>query len=147
MARRTYTDDQREAALACLAANSGNYKKTEAETGISRATLRGWANGEPGQSPTIATIKEQLRSSFLEQIREVREAASKRMLELIPAETDLHKVAGALKIANDAARLESGEATQRSEVRTVDEDPERQRLARAAAEALEREWEARTPLN
>lgn len=144
---KKYTDDQRIAALASLAANGGNISKTARETGVSRLTLREWQASDLSELPEVTAIKEQLRGSFLEQIREVREAASRRMLELIPEETDLHKVAGALKIANDAARLESGEATQRSEVRTVDEDPERQRLARAAAEALEREWEARTPLN
>ena len=140
-----YTEQEKEAALTLLEANRGNLKKTARETGVSLPTLRDWrAGGKVKPDPIKAA---ELRTSFLEQIREVREAASKRMLELIPAETDLHKVAGALKIANDAARLESGEATQRSEVRTVDEDPERQRLARAAAEALEREWEARAPLN
>lgn len=147
MARRTYTDEERIAALATLAANSGNYRKTARETGISRATLENWQDSELSNAPIIATVKAQVQQSFLEQIREVREAASRRMLELIPTETDLHKVAGALKIANDAARLESGEATQRSEVRTLEQDPERQRLARAAADALNREWEHGSQLN
>ena len=147
MARKTYSDGQRVSALAVLAANSGNYKKTESETRISRATLRQWQNSELSESPTIAIVKSELAASFLDSVRKVREAASARMLELIPNETDLHKVAGALKIANDAARLESGEATNRSEVRHVDEDPERARLARAAADALEREWEQGPTLN
>ena len=147
MARKTYSDGQRVSALAVLAANSGNYKKTEAETGITRATLRQWQNSELSELPIIITLKSELTASFLDSVRKVRESASARMLELIPNETDLHKVAGALKIANDAARLESGEATNRSEVRHVDEDPERARLARAAADALEREWEQSPTLN
>ena len=123
MARKIYSDGQRVSALAVLAANSGNYKKTESETGISRATLRQWQNSELSESPTIVTLKTELAASFLDSVRKVREAASARMLELIPSETDLHKVAGALKIANDAARLESGEATNRSEVSTVERRP------------------------
>lgn len=145
MARKTYTDAEREAALTVLESNGGNLKKTARETGVSLPTLRDWKAGGKAQSDPQKAAE--LAASFLDRVREVREAATVRMLELIPQETDLHKVAGALKIANDAARLESGEATQRSEVRRVDEDPERARLARAAAEALEREWEQPTRLN
>lgn len=147
MARKTYSDEQRVTALACLAANSGNYRKTSRETGISRATLEQWQDSELANEPIIAEIKAHVAASFLASVRQVREAASARMLELIPNEMDLHKVAGALKIANEAARLESGEATNRSEVRHVDEDPERARLARAAADALAREWENPRGLN
>lgn len=142
MPRKTYSDGEREAALTTLKANGGNLKKTSRETGISLPTLRDWKAGGKVQPDPIKA--EELKASFLERVRAVREAASRRMLELIPNETDLHKVAGALKIANEAARLEGGEATQRSEVRNVEEDPERARLARAAAEALEREWENRS---
>lgn len=123
MARKTYTDGQRVSALAILAANAGNYRKTSRETGISRATLEQWQDSELANEPIIAVIKAELTENFLTQIKQVREAASKRMLELIPSETDLHKVAGALKIANDAARLESGEATSRQEVSTVERKP------------------------
>lgn len=118
-----YSDEQRIAALGLLAANAGDISKTSRETKISRDTLRDWRALPVSESPEVASIKERLGSSFLDQIREVREAASKRMLELIPSEMDLHKVAGALKIANDAARLEAGEATSRQEVSTVDRTP------------------------
>lgn len=142
-----YSDEQRVAALAALQANAGNYEKTARETGIDKKTLRKWAGTPLADSPELPVIKQQLTASFLDRVREVREAATARMLELIPQETDLHKVAGALKIANDAARLEGGEATERREVRRVDEDPERARLARAAADALAREWEQQGTLN
>ena len=118
-----YTDPQRIAALGVLAANAGNYEKTMLETKIDKKTLRKWAATPLSQSPEIPVIKAELTENFLAQIKQVREAASKRMLELIPSETDLHKVAGALKIANDAARMESGEATSRSEVSTVERKP------------------------
>ena len=118
-----YTDAQRVAALGVLAANAGNYEKTMLETKIDKKTLRKWAATPLSESPEIPVIKAELTENFLTQIKQVREAASKRMLELIPSETDLHKVAGALKIANDAARLESGEATSRQEVSTVERKP------------------------
>lgn len=144
---KTYTDDQRIAALAALASNGGNLAKTARQTGISRMTLREWQASDLNDLPEVATLKAEFTGSFIEKVKSAREVFIDRMVALAPDEKDMFKLAGAFKIVNDAARLEAGEATQRSEVRTVDEDPERQRLARAAAEALEREWEQRPPPN
>jgi transposase-like protein len=131
--RPTYTPEQRTAALTTLEANRGNIKKTARETGITPPTLRAWRDeGKAEPSPEKAAA---LVDSFLEKVRRVREAAANRLLELIPTETDVHKVAGALKIANEAGRLEAGEPTEVSRVESVQRDlPER--VARAAAEAL-----------
>jgi transposase-like protein len=118
-----YTDDQRIAALGLLSANAGNYEKTAREAKVDKKTLRKWAATPLSDSPELPVIKAQLTASFLDSVKQVREAASRRMLELIPKEMDLHKVAGALKISNDAARLEAGEATSRQEVSTVERKP------------------------
>jgi len=144
---KTYTDDQRIAALAALAANGGNISQTARQTGIPRITLRKWQASELNDLPEVASIKAELTGSFIEKARSARELILDRLVALAPEERDMFKLAGAFKIVNEAARLEGGEATQRSEVRQVDEDPERARLARAAAEALEREWEQGTTLN
>ena len=144
---KTYTDEQRVVALAALAANGGNIAKTSREMGIPRITLRKWQASELNDLPEVATVKAELTGSFIEKTKAAREVFLTRLVALAPEEKDMFKLAGAFKIVNDAARLEAGEATQRSEVRTVDDDPERQRLARAAAEALEREWEGRPPPN
>ncbi len=141
MARKTYTDEQRVGALALLAANSGNIRKTSRETGISRNTLEVWQGSELANEPIVAEVKQQLVGSFIEKAKSARELILDRLVQLAPEEKDMFKLAGAFKIVNDAARLESGEATTRNEVRRVDEDPERARLARAAADALEAQWE------
>jgi transposase-like protein len=44
--RRTYSDDERAAALAALAANGGNVRRTARGLGIPRATLEHWARGD-----------------------------------------------------------------------------------------------------
>ncbi len=42
MAQRRYTDEERAACLASLAANGGNVKKTARECGVPRQTLQRW---------------------------------------------------------------------------------------------------------
>jgi len=50
--RRQYTDEEKATALAALAANGGNVKKTALEIGVPRKTLERWANG--GVHPAVA---------------------------------------------------------------------------------------------
>jgi hypothetical protein len=101
VARRNYTDDQREAALAALLANGGNLTKTEVQTGISRSTLREWRDGIAGQSSAIATLKKEYADSYRDKLKRAREVGLDRMLELIPKEFDLHKVTGAVKVLSE----------------------------------------------
>ena len=127
---KRYVTAEIEAALAVIAVTrkpdgSPNWTRAAQQSRVCVNTLKKWV-ANPDLNPndeTVTMYKTQLAASFLDSVRKVREAASARMLELIPNETDLHKVAGALKIANDAARLESGEATNRSEVTTVERKP------------------------
>jgi hypothetical protein len=144
---KTYSDGERIAALAILAANGGNISQTTRQTGIPRITLRKWQASELNDLPQVATIKAEVTQSFIEKAKSAREVFLDRLVALAPQEKDMFKLAGAFKIVNDAARLEDGQATTRSEVRTLDDDPERARLARAAADALERDWEGTPHLN
>lgn len=118
MAKRTYTDAEREATLTVLKANGGNLKKTSRETGVSLPTLREWkAGGKVRADPIKAAA---LAESYLQRVKAAREAAMIRMLELIPVEGDLFKVTGAVKVLseiamneevlNDALRDEAGAA-------------------------------------
>jgi transposase-like protein len=52
MTQRRYTEEYRASALALLDANAGNAKKTAAELGISRRTLRDWYVRANEHSPT-----------------------------------------------------------------------------------------------
>lgn len=103
MARKAYTNEQREAALACLLANSGNYKKTEAQTGISRATLREWQKGEIAQSSTISTLKKELQEDFLEKLKRTRSRLIDRIYTVAETEGDIFKLSGAFKTVMEAA--------------------------------------------
>jgi transposase-like protein len=101
MARRIYTDEQRETALAVLATNGGNYAKTARETGVDVKTLRKWEKSDVANSPQIPALKKEYAESYREKLRLAREAALSRMLELLPRERDLHKVTGAAKVLSE----------------------------------------------
>lgn len=98
---RRYTDDQKRAALAQLAANHGNLAKTARETGITRNKLREWTSSEISSSPEITTLKKELAESYRAKLKRAREAGLDRMLELLPEERDLHKVTGAVKVLSE----------------------------------------------
>lgn len=98
---KTYTDQDREAVLTVLKANGGNLKKTSRETGVSLPTLRDWkAGGKAKPDPVKAA---ELAASYLDRVKAAREAAMIRMLELIPTESDLFKVTGAVKVLSELA--------------------------------------------
>lgn len=54
--KRSFTDDEIVSALARLQANGGNAKKTAAELGISRTTLRGWAGRHDNKTGTSKRV-------------------------------------------------------------------------------------------
>jgi transposase-like protein len=58
MKPRRYSDDDRAKALAALAANGGELRKTAAELGIPEATLRSWANGTYHPEATQAAARQ-----------------------------------------------------------------------------------------
>jgi transposase-like protein len=62
MARRRYSDDDRATALAALAANGGNLRRTARDLGIPRGTLEAWAKGtaHPEAAENSAPKKEAL---------------------------------------------------------------------------------------
>lgn len=101
-----YSTAQKLAALAVLAANAGNISKTARETGIDRVTLRKWRASELNASPEIIALKNAFADAYREKLARAREASLDRMLELIPHETDLHKVTGAVKILSELAITE-----------------------------------------
>lgn len=70
--RRHYSDDERAACLAALAANGGNLKKTARQAGVPEATLRKWARGDarrPG-ADLCARKKAELADLFEAQARD-----------------------------------------------------------------------------
>lgn len=72
-----YSDEQRQAALDCLAANDGDYGATAEATGVTVKTLRRWAQQASEVSPKKAL--HDLRDEFM---------TLKRTLEADPAPDD-----------------------------------------------------------
>lgn len=57
--KRQYSDDEVASALARLRANNGNAKRTAAQLGINRTTLRGWAGRHSNKTGTSKHVPEQ----------------------------------------------------------------------------------------
>ena len=55
-----YSDEQRQAALDCLAANEGDFKRTTAETGITVRTLHKWAREAQANEEELTEIQKRL---------------------------------------------------------------------------------------
>ncbi len=55
-----YSDEERQAALDCLAANEGNYAQTSKQTGISVKTLKRWAQQEATSGDELRQLRVQL---------------------------------------------------------------------------------------
>lgn len=93
-----YTDAQKIAALALLAVNNNNISKTAREMRVSRDKLMEWRESTLQQSAELDTLKNELMDERKQKLKLVANAVLNRMLEVVPTETDLHKLAGALKI-------------------------------------------------
>lgn len=70
MARRDWTDEERGAALAVLAANGGNALRTAQQTGVPRQTLQRWASGE-AVTPETEAACERAKCDLAEGVEEV----------------------------------------------------------------------------
>lgn len=103
MGRKSYTEEQKRTALACLLSNGGNLAKTERETGIQRGTLRAWQKTELMDSPEITTLKKELADNFTEKLKRTRSRLIDRIYEEAEHESDLFKLSGAFKTVMEAA--------------------------------------------
>jgi Transposase len=67
--KRRYTDEERGASLAALAANAGNVKRTARELGIPEVTLRHWSTGS--RHPEAVTMGAQKKGPLADKLEEV----------------------------------------------------------------------------
>lgn len=107
--RRRYSDDDRAAALAALAANGGNVARTAARLGIPVKTLANWARGD--RHPEAAQLGERKKGDMAAAL----EAVAWQILDALPhkiGKAPLNQAAVALGIAIDKARLLRGEPTE-----------------------------------
>lgn len=89
-----YTDEERHAALDCLAANEGDYRRTSTQTGVSVRTLRKWARQEQVSAEEIWQLRQQI-------------AAFQQYRQIEPPKNPREKVRDALleRVGRDAIRL------------------------------------------
>ncbi len=71
-----YSDTQRQAALDCLAANEGDFRRTSAETGITVRSLRKWMREAQVSGEKLIEIQKRLAA--LQQHIQINEAADPR---------------------------------------------------------------------
>lgn len=102
-----YTPEKKAEAMAVLAANNGNVRKTAEATGISRRTLAQWAKDvELAAAPSVEQAKRDLAEHL--------EALVWKLADAIPdkiAKASLQHTATTLGIIFDKLRLVRGEAT------------------------------------
>lgn len=109
MTRRTYSDDERAIALAMLAANNGNTKRTSRDLGIAESTLRCWSDGtrHPEARADAGAVMPQLADAF--------EAIARRLLAAVTdeklAEVNVVAMAKCAGIATDKLLLLNGSPT------------------------------------
>jgi hypothetical protein len=107
-ARRHYGDEERASALAALAANGGNIKRTANQLGIPEKTLSNWAKGI--SHPESAINGDQKKGNMADAL----EAVAWKLIEVMPTKVSkatLSQVATSLGIAIDKMRLLREQAT------------------------------------
>jgi transposase-like protein len=128
--KRQYTEAEKATALAALAANDGNVKRTARELGIPGPTLDDWRRGE---GITVGVLEKQTtRAEALDTLfeRVARLYLGQALRTEIVARSSGRDAVGAAAIALDKLRLLRGEATQIHD--TIDGQIERE-LARLVA--------------
>ena len=106
---RGFTEDDKAAALAALAANAGNVSKTARDLGIPRTTLSRWSNGE--RITDGVTAKAHVKKSAL---ADELESLARILVGAMPekvADATLQQSATALGITVEKMLLLRGEAT------------------------------------
>lgn len=105
--KRTYTDEYRAEALAALAANDGNVKRTARQLGVPYTTLKQWAKGivHP-EARANAQPKKELLADRLEELAHLLLDDLARPEKIMGA--SLPHVATALGIAVDKMQLLRG---------------------------------------
>jgi transposase-like protein len=110
MGKRRYSDDERAACLAALAANGGDVAKTARETGVPDPTLRCWAKGT--RHPEALQMQEGKRLPLADMLEDLAYRAartSRRGLRHVKAD----RAAVVMGIAIEKMQLLRGQPTER----------------------------------
>jgi len=111
MPRRSYTDDDKASALALLAMNGGNIKRTSRESGVPRATLTAWAKGR-GASARVTELCHLKKGELSDKLESIAHKFLDQMSATI-ADASLRELAIALGIIIDRMLLLRGGSRQK----------------------------------
>lgn len=127
MAKRSYSDVDKGAALAALDANGGNLAKTARQLKIPASTLTEWRDGRT--NPDVTNIREVKKGAIAERLDD----ATQLLLDVLPQklkDASLQQVATAIGILQDKAQLLKGEPTERAEmIEPLDDTARMSRIA------------------
>jgi len=130
---KTYSEDEKAAALAVYVAEGRNLSATKRATGIPRKTLAYWIQSAARETETpVETVelrqqkKSELASAYLGLAREAAEALRKKLPEMSGKD-----LAIAIGILTDKVQLLTGDVTQRTEITSPAEQEERLERLRA----------------
>lgn len=100
--KRRYSDDERAAAVAAVAANGGNVERTAELLGIPESTLRQWVKGD--RHPEAAVMSDGKKGELADRL----EAIAWKLADAIPGKipaTGLQQLATTLGIVVDKMQL------------------------------------------
>lgn len=133
MTRRRYTREQKTAAV--VEAEINGAEMAAQRTGIPRTTIRYWLD-----DPEFVALRQKTREEQRDGYRVLIARAQERLVTLIP-DMEPRDLTVLLGVAQDKDLLLSGDATTRSESRTLNDDlddHERAALKRVLTDELER---------
>lgn len=118
MTRRHYTDEDRATALAALAGNAGNVKRTARDVGVPESTLRIWARAgeEVGGGAELRARKRDEAADRWARVRDKALALAEATLdelESCPDRRMLQTLVTVGAVATEKHELLSGGATER----------------------------------
>lgn len=148
MGKTTYTDEQKALALATLAANGGNVKRTTRETGLPEQTIRDWKKqAERGATPpAVQAALPAATDQFVGDAELIRTDAMKLLhVKILSGDIRAGELNAVIGTLTDKINLARGQATSRQEQVRTGPTPEEfapvlmDWLDRTVASAIERE--------
>lgn len=111
--RRSFSDNDKAAALAALDANGGNVLRTAKQLNVPRSTLQEWANGRVNHD--VPELRQRKKEDLASRLVEI----AHQLIDAIPDkiyDANLQQVSTSLGIAVEKIQLLQGQATERSEI-------------------------------
>lgn len=107
-----YSDEDKAAVLAALAANGGNLLRTSKETGVSRNTIRHWVEEAPPPDETLQAAVDE----FVTEAKGIRTKALEKLKGLVENDqVDARTLITIVGVLDDKVTRASGLPTSRTE--------------------------------